>query len=89
MIRVYFNPFAQVWLCDLCGLEGIGKMSSIDHLMQQHLPINQHRCECGADYDSSYLKMQHMRVAHLIQSYICMRCSKTLRDLVEFQTHQC
>lgn len=64
-------------------------MASVDHLMQRHLSTGNGRCECGAIFDASYLRMVHLRVEHLIKAFICLRCRSLINDLGEMAEHFC
>lgn len=79
----------QTWFCDLCGEAGIGKMSSIDHLLQQHPPRALARCDCGASFQTSLQAMDHLRSDHLLLGYICLRCNKHIKTSERLAEHTC
>lgn len=80
--------YLKVWACNLCGDKGFGNVSSIDHILGDHLAITDDpKCPCGKNFEKKLDTFHHMQDHHLVVEYICKFCNIRCPDLIAIRNH--
>lgn len=76
------------FVCNLCSYETQDKFCLQRHKITQHTRDFSIKCDlCDKGYLSHFLLSQHKEVQHEGMRLVCEFCSKTYKDVVQFQLH--